>query len=392
MASIPRLARALFYLWLLIVLLNWKLLFTTQFTVFESPDASYQMLPWYQFASDQLQSGEFPLWERHLWLGQPLAGQVQPTVFSPLNLVLYLLPHNEQGHIQQGYLHGYFVLLHLLAATAALFLAREAGASPPASVLAGLIYTAGGYVGNIHWFNLLQSTVYAPLVLTVLLRIWKQPQPSPRLAAWGGLWLGLSWLSGHHNIPILLTLCAACFAAARLWQALREDRLRVILTHSLLLIASFGIAAVQILPAVEYGKLATRWIGDQSLQWNQIVPYSTHTQLSFQPRGLLGIALPLEHHQFVPYLGLTVLLLAAFGVRAFGFSSLPLLLTGAAALLYALGGYTVFHGLWYVFVPFVEKARWPGTALVLFHAAAAVFAGLGLDALSRGGGPRESLG
>ena len=62
---------------LIIVGFFWKLL-TKQFTWMDSPDIVYQVLPWYQFQAVSWHHGVFPLWDPHMWAGQPLIGQLQP--------------------------------------------------------------------------------------------------------------------------------------------------------------------------------------------------------------------------------------------------------------------------------------------------------------------------
>jgi hypothetical protein len=56
-------------------------------------------------------------------------------------------------------------------------------------------------------------------------------------------------------------------------------------------------------------------------------------------------------------------------------------------LVYSLGAYSVFQGFIYAVVPFVEKARVPAMAILLFHAAFATLAAFGVDALQK---PDES--
>src|SRR5579871_7033426 len=58
-----------------------------------------QVLPWYQFQAEAWHRGEFPLWDPHVWGGQPLIGQMQPGAAYPLNWPLFLMPL-KKGHIQ----------------------------------------------------------------------------------------------------------------------------------------------------------------------------------------------------------------------------------------------------------------------------------------------------
>src|ERR1700753_2682481 len=92
----------------------WKLL-TKQYTWMDQPDMANQVLPWYQFEATAWHHGEFPLWDPHVWGGQRLLGQIQPGAAYPPNWLLFLLPFRD-GHIQRGWLHAYFILIHCFAA------------------------------------------------------------------------------------------------------------------------------------------------------------------------------------------------------------------------------------------------------------------------------------
>src|SRR6516162_8540333 len=60
----------------------WKLL-TKQYTWVDHPDMVYQVLPWYQFQAVSWHNGTFPLWDPHVWGGQPLVGQMHPGAAYP---------------------------------------------------------------------------------------------------------------------------------------------------------------------------------------------------------------------------------------------------------------------------------------------------------------------
>src|SRR5215831_14953801 len=136
----------------------------------DHPDMAYQVLPWYQLEAVSWHRGELPLWDPHVWGGQPLVGQLQPGAAYPPNWLLFLLPLRN-GHIQQVWLHLYFIVAHLFAALACYWLCRDLGRTVSASILAG--------------------------------------------SAFAGTFLGISFLSGHHQIP---TFTSAMMAALWLFE------------------------------------------------------------------------------------------------------------------------------------------------------------------------------
>ncbi len=352
----------------------WKLL-TKQYTWLDHPDMANQVLPWLQFQATAWKRGEwFPLWDPHVWGGQPLVGQLQPGAAYPFNWILFLLPFRD-GHIDPMWLHLYFIVDHVLAALFCYWLCRDLRRSRFASVLAGSIFALTGVVGALGWPQMLHGAIWIPLVLLFFFRSERGERPVAN-AALSGAFLGLSLLSGHHQIPTFTCLLLGILWLVRLRRALAPA-------------ATFGtcaflVSALQILPAHEYGRHAVRFVGTRNgVYWGQSVPYQIHQDLehSLFPSGLLGLVIPNagSHDAFV---GLAALALALLGFAAC-FRKPEVQRMGAialGALVFALGGFSLFHGVAYLLVPMVEKARTPAMALVLAQLAIAILAAFGLDA------------
>ena len=126
----------------------WRLVFTGQFTWLSSPDIARQVLPWWQFQVGEIQQGRLPLWDPYLFGGQPLIGQAQPGTAYPLNWLLFLLP-THHGWMQMGFLHWYFVVVHFMAVAFAYRLCRDLKLSRIASVVGGMVFGLGGYMGHV---------------------------------------------------------------------------------------------------------------------------------------------------------------------------------------------------------------------------------------------------
>ncbi len=358
----------------------WKLL-TKQYTWMDQPDMAYQVLPWYQFQAVSWHRGECPLWDPHVWAGQPLIGQMQPGAAYPLNWVLFLLPL-KNGRINPLWLNLDFILTHFLAALFCYWLCRYLGRSRAASILAGAAFALSGVVGSVGWPQMLNGAIWIPLVFLFLLRAIRGERTLVS-AAISGTFLGFSFLSGHHQIPTFTALMVAGVWIFEIWR-----RLRALKPAAVSLLFTLLASAFQLLPAYEYGARSIRWVGSQNaVFWGQSVPYLIHQQPahSLMPVGVLGFVLPnLSPHD--TFIGLAVLLLAAVGMATcFEKSEVRMLAAiGAGGLLFALGGLSVFHGLAYLIVPMVEKARSPAMAIVLVQFALVVLAAFGLDALRRG--------
>ncbi|MDX2151983.1 MAG: YfhO family protein [Bryobacteraceae bacterium] len=360
----------------------WKLVLTNQYTWLESPDLSYQVLPWFQFQAGEFRAGRIPLWDPYMWNGQPLIGQAQPGTAYPLNWLLFSLPQRD-GWMKLSWLHWYFVVMHWMAAVFMYWLLRDLNLRRTAAVIGGMVFALSGFMGHIDWPQMLNGAVWFPLVFLFLLRALRGVKPVAS-AALSGLFLGFSWLSGHHQVPTYLSLTVACVWLFHIFQKKTVHWHWVRLAA---LSAAFAAAsgALQILPAYEYGKRAKRWVGgDEPVGWNQKVPYSVHREYSFNAVSILGIVLPGWHRNAPAYLGISAFTFALLAIALLWKEFLVKLLTfiGIGGLLFALGEANVFHGVAYALLPLVEKARSPSMAAVIFNFSFSALIGFGINYLS----------
>jgi hypothetical protein len=374
-------SRLAFPLLILMILCGfyWKLLFTYQYDWLWGPDLTMQVLPWFEEQAHQLHHSQIPLWDTHEWGGQPLPGQAQPGTFYPLNWILWLMPH-PGAHIPMWMFQWYYVAIHYMAALFTYLLCRDLGRSRPASLAAGIVFALAGYMGRNGWPQMLNGAVWTPLVLLFLLRALRGLRPLSS-AALCGLFLGMAWLSGHHQVPIYLTI-----ACGMVWSYHVLSSGKINLRVAGLAITAIGfsalVGAIQILPAREFGQLALRWVGAPNpMGWNDSIPYSIHREHSLHPFQLLGIFIPGLDQSSDPFLGVVAFSLAVMGLGLCWKHPAVQICAALAmgALLFAIGPNSVFHGLIYAVVPFAEKARVPAMALFLFQASAAVLAAYGID-------------
>lgn len=368
-------------LFLIVVGFFWKITLTSQFTFLESPDMANQVLPWQQVQAAAFHRGQFPAWDPYLWGGQSLIGQAQPGTAYPLNWILYSLPLKD-GHIRKSYLHWYFALLHVLAAWFCYWLCRDLGRSRMASLLAGTAFALAGMVGTIDWPQMLNGAIWAPLVLMFLLRAVRGERPVLS-AALSGFFLGVAWLSGHHQIPIFMTLAMGGVWVFYLFRAGKVS------WNVPALAGVFGVFLVltswlQVGPAYEYGHWALRWVGaPDPLGWKNVVPYTVHQEHGLGLFTLFGLIIPGVHNEADPYTGLVILSLAGLGV-ALGWSDTRVRILSTMALgglFLSLGRQNIFHGVLYAVLPMFEKARAPAMAAAVFNFDVAVLAAYGFDGL-----------
>ncbi len=365
----------------------WKITLTGQFSWFgpQEGDISDQVLPWLQFEAREFQHGRFPLWDPHLWMGQPLLGQGQPGAAYPLNWLLFLLPFRD-GLIRVESLNWYYVFIRFMAMAFAYALCRDLGRSRSASLIAGCVFGLAGFIGSTDWPQMVNGAVWAPLVLLFLLRAVRGRSALFSAGLSGGF-LGLAWLSGHHQIPLYTTLAVG---ALWLFFSLEGQRIhwKIVRLAAIAFAAMFLVSAVQTLPEYEYGKLALRWVGvPNPVAWNQPVPYAAHAQYSMSPLTLLGVLIPGIKDNGDPFVGVVAFTLAIAGC-ALAWRERPVRIFTAlalAGLAFALGKDNVFHGILYSLVPLFEKARVPAAVIFIFQFGLIAPIAYGLDAFFNDG-------
>jgi hypothetical protein len=362
-----------------VITVFWKLALTKQYTFLASPDLANQVMPWLEAQIYAIRHWSVLLWDPYEWMGQSLIGQVQPGVASPFTFLLALAPL-QHGQIQVFYVQLWYVMIHCVAALFAYWFLRDQGCSSGASALGGIFYATAGFCGNTEWPQQVAPAIWAPLVFLFLLRSLRGRAPI-KSAAWAGVALGMSWLSGHHAPALAITLGAAGVGVAAVVRAaFRRDAL---LRIAIVFAAMALVSAVQMLPASEYGHLAKRWTATGALTWKDKVEYPEHESGSLPPPDLLHILIPganLRSDPFVGAVGLSLAAIAIWGALRRRTVQIAVLLA-VCALLFAMARNDVLYGLFYVFMPLVEKSRSPIVILALFQFAMTVLVAMGADVL-----------
>jgi hypothetical protein len=272
------------------------------------------------------------------------------------------------------------------------------------ALVGALSYELSGIVASMvrpgHDGKLYVSAL-APLVLLALLRAVRDRRP------WGygllALTVGLCMLSPHYQMTYYLLVAAALWT---LYLVLLDPGRPAGVRWPLELALAFGavllglaIAAIQVLPFLQYIAYSPRGAGGPSGGWDYAVLFS------MPPEELMTTILPQFNGMLdgywgrnffklhTEYLGAVVVVLAAFGL---GDRSRRRLLQalGAIAVLFLLvsfGGHTPFYYVWYEVMPMMKKVRAPGMAFFLVALPVAAFAGVGVDRLLRGEVGRRGL-
>ena len=366
------------------VLFYWKLALSPEYVWFDHPDMCYIEIPRLQYQAREMHQGRFPLWDTNLWMGQPMLGQTQPGPVFPLNLLFLLLPLNN-GYIDFRLLNWYFVVIHAIAATGMYVLCRELRRSRGASALAAFGFAFGGFVGSVAWLDVVNGAVWTPLLCLFFLRAARGIRPL-RNATLCGLVLAVAWLSGHHEIPMLVSWS---LVGGWVWTLRRRGTVALIPAALTFVIAGL-VAAVQLWPTAEYARLSRRWVGlENSFTWKDRIPYEAPTFYSLPVKALPGIAMDDagSHADSSLFLGIVLTGFALFAIAVRWKHPVVRALTifAAAWTLFALGAATPIHGLLYSYAPLLGKARVPSRAIHLLNFALVLLASYGFDAVLRRG-------
>lgn len=360
-------------------------------------DSVAQFYPWRTYLFSNLVSGRVPLWNRHELLGTPFLANSQSGVFYPLHWVLAPL----------GAAHGITLAAFLHLAWAGLgcyVLCRRLGCGWGPAVLAGATFELSQWV--IAWLQLssVPTTVcWIPWLLAAVHRVWSLPNAAAaaRLACCTAMLL----LAGHLQIASYGIGAALVFAVFLIpSKACEQPRPRVVGAWSGGVALGVALAAVQLFPVLEMGRLSHRSTSPSSEGYRAYVRLAMPASLmglavdpymAGDPR--LGTAMPNREirgeywgpeplPEYSAYTGLAALVLAGYGILricTLGSSGWAFLTMSVGAWLLALG--TDLNRLLYFGIPGWAATGSPARVLCLAALAGSVLAGLGLEQMLRDG-------
>jgi hypothetical protein len=361
-------------------------------------DQYLQLIPQQHFLHEQLMRGSFPLWNPHLACGVPFLASMQAAALFPINLLLAPFdPFVSSGPaaLLKLWLAGFFTYLFL----------RCLGGSRAAATLAAIAFAFSGFL--IIWLGHPHSNaaIWLPLLLFCIERAVVN---AGRPRAWR-FWAGFAaayaavWLGGHPPTAVHVSAVAALYFAFR-WTATRADGASAARAagFAVAVVGGLLVAAVQILPFLEYYSLSSASLASEALD---------RASTRLPPQALVHLLLPFlsgspvlgfghmaadlgigREHNFHSYTGF-------FGVVTFVLAGLALLLRRdgttrffgllAAGCLLIILGVPPLPSLIAALPVLGDMAH--TRLLLVVGLCGAVLGGLGLDRLGRPGGERRRL-
>ena len=265
-------------------------------------DQVYQFLPWKAFALRSLAQGHLPLWNPYSNGGQPFVGNAQSAVFSPFNLVGYLVP------LYASYIVTAILRLSVAGVFTFLF-AREIGLGKPGALLSTIAFTFSGpmmvWLGHPHSFVI----VWLPAMLLTIERALARRSWLYVIAS--GLTIGAQFLGGHPETSFHTMLAWGVYALYRTvalegWRPARllSQFLRV---ASAVMVGTL-LAAVQLLPFVEALLHSATLVARQAQATEQASSLATRilTEWHQWPTAITAIlpqyfGAPLDNSYWFPY-------------------------------------------------------------------------------------------
>lgn len=361
----------------------WLLFFWRLFTPvahdqasFEKGDFSGQFVAFGAYQYARLSEGEIPLWNPYNNGGLPFIADTQAAVFYPPRLVTIGLSRLAGGWSYHALeLEAVF---HVLAYSLLMYaFARRLTLKQPGSVLGGLVAALiAGYSGFTVGYPLLQlaileAAVWLPLALLGILEATRG-----HLVRWSwllvtGLALGLSWLAGHPQTSYFLTLLLVAYTGYRCYNQRLSWRVFGLMI-ALFGLVGFALAAVQLLPGLEYLSRTARVDMAYDAKGNGF-PFQDVVQFVFPQ--VVSLFSPL----FVGIAGGVLALIAIIKRRPqSGFWAAVALV----ALLWSLGANSPVYPLFYNLLPGSAFFRGQERAALLVMNSLAVLAALGAVTLA----------
>ena len=219
------------------------------------PDVISQIYPWRKLTIESFKMGQWPLWNPYNFSGNPHLANFQSAVFHPLNFLFFLLSQIDAWSIivlLQPFLAGIFTYLFC----------RELKLSQPAALISAIAFAFCGFL--VVWMaygTLGYALLWLPLILYGIERTAKKSSILSSIII--SFTVAFSLFSGHFQTSLYVILASFFYLLFR----------RAF--FSLLpFILGIGVAAPQLLPSIEFYRLAPRseiFLKGEIIPWRYLI-------------------------------------------------------------------------------------------------------------------------
>ena len=267
----------------------------------EKSDLAEVFYPPRYFFANTLASGEFALWNPHVYAGYPQFADPQAATFYPIALLIAWI---AKTNFSMATLAVDIGLHFFLIGTFSFLFFRHLFKQNLPALLSALLFEFGGYLTFYPPGQLSELEVVAWFPLTLLLVTVAVERRSWLLTAVAGGVMGLVFLAGRPQSYLTIGTVTVTWLV---YTAYRAELPRKRIALKLLLLAGFalGVAAAQWLPTLQLTNLTTR----------SVLTYDRVAEGGFPFVHLTGFIVPQLLGTQNLYVGLMALLLAALAVR-----------------------------------------------------------------------------
>lgn len=328
--------------------------------------------------SKYLSNFKFPLWDFRHFSGSPFAGDIESSMFYPIQWVFVLI----FGVITFDELVYYFIFHFFLGSVGAYLLGHKLTGNKIASFISAVVFAFSGYaLGHISHLGQVTMYTWIPLVfLTFILALEKKELFFSLLA---GLTLGICALVGHYNTSIYIALGLLILLLFHL----KKDRLKVFVHFIVSLLFAGLISLVLILPVFELAIQSNRaelTYLQQSETWSLnpldlkgMIDPNAHNILNTDP--LLDFNGSVDVTQNYLYIGLLPLVFIFFSLFSKGRYKWFFVSLGLISLFAAFGKFTPVNLLLFKFFPGFNKARMAVQITCMFFFSLAMLSAIGFS-------------
>lgn len=316
----------------------------------------------------------FALWNPYNYGGTPFLADPQASVAYPIRWLFLALYPGERWPYAALEAE---VMLHFLLTSLLMYaLVRRITKQPIGGLIAALAYTYGGYLSSfpVQQVTILESGTWLPLVL---LGIHEATSSGPRRWGWfvlAGLGLGLVFLGGHPQIAMLCVYLSLAYLAYRVYTGSRSWR-DLIIGGAIFLVIGGSLAAIMLLPTVEFQQWATRATDLNYASKSVGYPFADVGQIIWST--IANLYAPM-------YIGIAGLVLAIIAVLLRRSEAIFWFVAGGVALVLGFGGKTTLFQAAYTLLPGAALFRNPERTVMLWSLSLSILAGIGAARLLDG--------
>ena len=333
-------------------------------------DVVDQIYPWKHFTIEELKKGRIPWWNPFSFSGNPHVADFQTAVFSPFNLLFFILPFVDAWSL--------FILIQpLLAGLFMLLFLRKLKISKEGSLLGSIAFMFCGFL--VVWMpygTLSMAIAFLPLALYAIEAGFERPGFFPLIIL--SISIAVSFFSGHFQASLYFALYILAYLFFKFLTTRNKKTSLIVLGFFCL---GLVLSLIQIIPSLEIYNFSVR----SELFSNQGAIPLRNLITSFAPdfygnpvtrNDWLG-----NYAEWASFIGIIPLLLAFVSLlgKKEKAKVLFFFIAGAAAVLLAIDT-PLQSVLVHLKLP-VFSTSIPSRIIVLFSFSFVVLAAYGLDTL-----------